>query len=293
MNIFFLGASGFVGSYALRLARQRGHQVWGTCSRAPRDGLIACDLLTDNLRDVLRTLKPVQQAPSFGVLCASVRQIDQCFLERDLTRKINVERTIDALKAFEEAGFTPVFLSTSYVFDGHRGYYAEGDKPGAVCEYGRQKAEVERWMLERQPGGLILRLDKIVGGSPAESHLFTEWMEWLKKGRPLTCIADQIMSPTHVEDMARALLLACEHRLTGVYHTANTEYFSREELARQFCALMGINGEVSARPMSSFTFADPRPLKTYLDSSRFIRETGMRFTSMRETILEFKRQAAV
>lgn len=290
MNLLFLGASGFVGSHALHKACARKCRAWGTSAKTRHEHLRPFDLLHDDPEVLLDGLLRDPAMPSFGVLCASVRQIDQCYRERETTREINVARTIAALEAFERHGYKPVFLSTSFVFDGQKGYYDETEPPSPVCEYGRQKAEVEHWMRQHQPEGLILRLDKIVGDSPEESHLFTEWNALSREGRPLVCIADQILSPTHVDDIARAILLACQHNLSGVWHVANTEFFARDELARQFRLIMDRPGDVLSRPMTAFGFQDPRPLKTYLDSSRFIRQTGMRFTPMRETLLKLRRR---
>ena len=288
MNLFFLGASGFVGSHALRLARAAGHRAWGTRASQHGDGLLPFDLRRDRLAEVLKGLDRDPAQPSYGIVCASVRQIDQCCREREETRAINCTGTIAALEDFAAAGFKPVFVSTSFVFSGREGYYVEGDARGPVCEYGRQKAEVEQWMETRHPDGLVIRLDKIVGSDPAEEHLFSEWLRLLRAGKPLECIAGQIMSPTNVVDAAQAIVLACEHDLSGICHAANPEFFERGELARAFCRVLDLPGEVVSKPQDAFPFADPRPLKTYLDSSRFAAATGFRFTTMRQTFLDLK-----
>ncbi|MCF7837924.1 MAG: sugar nucleotide-binding protein [Candidatus Marinimicrobia bacterium] len=292
MNLFFLGASGFVGRHALARARAAGHAAWGTRTRPAADDLIPFDLRRDRLAPILERLPRDPNQPSFGILCASIRQIDQCRQDPAASRAVNCTGTIAALTDFARADFTPVFLSTSYVFSGATGNYTEADPPAPVCEYGRQKLEVEQWLTTHHPQALILRLDKIVGAARAEAHLFSEWQTWLAAGRPLVCIANQTFSPTDVEDIGCSMLLACERRLAGIWHTANPEPFTRAGLARQFCAQMGHPANVIEKPLSAFDFADPRPLNTRLDAARFIRATGQRYTPMAATIAAFRQSPA-
>lgn len=291
MKFIFVGASGFVGTYALQLARKMGYQAIGTQSADRHPGLVTFDLLTDRIAGCL----PVDYVQSrdrvYGVVCASVRQIDQCLRERATTYPINVTQTIQLIHDFIELGIRPVFLSTSYVFDGALGYYPEQHPHSPVCEYGRQKATVEHYLAESLPDVLVLRLDKIVGDSPQDDHLFTEWLGWIQQSKPVTCIAGQVLAPTFVTDIGRALLIACERELKGLYNTANTEFFSREELAVQFLAAMGAKAQIVSKPQDQFRFLDPRPAKTYLDSTKFIKATGLRFTSMREVMESFARNA--
>jgi len=291
VKFLFIGASGFVGHYAMELARASGHDVLGTQSRPQRPGLLKYDLLADRLGDCLPREWIQEPGLKYGVVSASVRQIDQCYREREMTRRINVDGTLTAIRDLRDMGIRPVFLSTSYVFDGRRGYYTEQDARAPVCEYGRHKAEVEEKLLADFPDVLILRLDKIVGDDPRDDHLFSEWWRWLEAGQPLTCIAGQILSPTFVTDIGRAILLACAAGLTGLYNTANSEFFSREELAAQFLAICGRRAEIQCRPLDSFKFLDPRPMKTYLDSALFGATTDMRFTPMREVMVRFVERA--
>ena len=109
----------------------------------------------------------------------------------------------------------------------------------------------------------------------------------VEAGRPIVCIAEQILSPTSVVDVGRAAWEAARCNLTGVYHVANPEFFERAELARCFVRECGANVEVISRPLESFSFDDPRPLKSYLDATKFREATGMAFTSMRKTIRNF------
>ena len=59
------------------------------------------------------------------------------------------------------------------------------------------------------------------------------------------------------------------------------------ELVEQFALSLNMKAEIMPKPQSDFDFLDPRPLKSYLDSTKFIKATDVRFTSMREVFQQF------
>jgi len=175
------------------------------------------------------------------------------------------------LKELVRLKITPEYLGSSYVFDAKRGYYSEESLYNPVNTYGQYKSEIERFLLENQEISLILRMDKNVGDDPSESHDFSKWYQLMKTNQEIHCIQDQIFSPTYAEDVAREVLQGCKCGLKGVYNLANTEYFSRVELVEQFALSLNMKAKIMSKPQSDFDFLDPRPLKSYLDSTKFIK----------------------
>ena len=283
------GASGFIGSHVLRELKARGQTVIGTRASSPIENLESFDLRSDRLADLLSRCRVTPETPLIAVVCSAISQIDRCFREWELSYEINVERTRTLLEDLASLGAYVVFLSTTHVFDGLSGNYDENSPIHPLSEYGKQKAAIEDYLGSSDQESLVLRLDKIVGGDPAERHLFSEWHELLKANRPIRCTLGQVFSPTLVDDVAKAIWLVAEKHLTGLYHVANQEAFSRTELAELFCSLAGTKAEVITLPQADFGFADDRPLKTNLDSRRFIDATGMQFTPMRTVIERFLR----
>ncbi len=290
MNLLVIGASGFSGRHLLARARAEGGAVWAG-DLQPADGAARFDLTRDRLADAVPASFFQQGGPPWAVVAAGITKIDACARDPEGTRRVNVAGTLRVMEEAAALGARPVCLTSSAVYDGRAGYYAEADVPAPLNEYGRQKAAVDAYCRERHPDWLLLRLDKVVGDDPAEPHLFAEWRGWLEAGRPIACVAGQVLSSTHVDDVARAVLEGCRRGLTGLYHAANSEFFSREELARQFLRIAGWPGEIVSRPSAAMGFSEPRADKTYLDGSRFAAATGLRFTSMRETIGCFAERA--
>lgn len=287
MRFVIVGASGFIGRHTLAYVRSLGYEARGTQNCSTYSGLIPFNLLEHRIGDCVGKEFFDTDTPVFGVICSAICQIDRCRQEPQLSYKVNVERTIALIEDLFALGATPVFLSSDGIFDGTLGYYSEEHPPSPVNEYGRQKVAVESYLHRAVPKSLTFRLSKIVGDDPLEHHIFSEWWQWLREGRPITCIDGQLFSPTFVDDVAKAIVLACARGLTGVYHVANPELFSRDELARQFLVALRCEAPIICKSQEALHFVDPRPAKSYLDSTRFVRATDMRFTSMRQVITQF------
>jgi dTDP-4-dehydrorhamnose reductase len=204
-----------------------------------------------------------------------------------LTYQVNVTNTIQLLRDLNNLGIKSVYLSSDAVFDGQRGYYDETIVCTPVNEYGRQKAEVEKYIINNAPADLVLRLSKVVGDQPDEPHLLSEWYQCIQSGKPIRHFDGQVLSPTYVRDIVKGILLSLQKGLNGLYNMANGEFFSREELARQFMFALGKQVENLTLPEETFGFSEARAKKTYLDSTKFNKTVGMRFASMREVFQLF------
>lgn len=290
MKFLIIGASGFVGRHTFAHAQSLGYEVSGTQSITIPTNLITFNLLNDRLKDCLDSSFVNSSEPVFGIICAIIGQIDRCFREKELSYKVNVTKTIELIEDMVRVGIKPVYISTSSVYGGRQGYYSEDfpyELDEVVCEYGRHKRIVEQFISKNLPEIFVPRLDKVIGDDPSEGHLLSEWYQCIQDTKPIFCIEEQIFSPTLVDNVAKAVLLGCRFGLKGIYHVANPEFFARTELARQFLLAIDQEGEVISKPQKEFNFDDLRPPVTYLDSTKFIQTTGMRFTSMKEVFSSF------
>jgi dTDP-4-dehydrorhamnose reductase len=292
VKFIIIGASGFLGGYTMAYAKSKGYEVIGTQSSERKNGMVQFNLLEDRIENKIKPSFFKGKEPVYGVICAAIRQIDECAKDKDVSYKVNVEKTIKLIGDLQKMGVKPVYISSSFVFDGKRGQYVETDKRNPICEYGRQKALVEDFIAKEVPNAFVIRPDKIIGSNPEEEHLLSEWSKLVKEGKGIACMKGQVFSPTLVDDIAKAIVLGCEKNLSGIYHVASPETCTREELAKQFIKALGKEGkiEIFSKPLGYFKFTDPRPLKTYLNCSKFISATGMGFTTTREVFNRFINQ---
>ena len=290
MKFLVVGASGFIGRNLLAHVQAQGCAAVGTQSRPRETGLVTFDLLRHRIMDCVDRSFFQGADPVQAVICAVISNMDLCLTDRAMAHAVNVEKTIQLIDDLAELNAKVTFLSTCFVFDGKIGYYHEAAPCSPANEYGRHKAEVEEHLRRHVPGAFIPRMDKIVGDNPRDHQLLAHWHNCLRQHQPIICLEGSLLSPTFVTDIARGIVLASEMGLSGVYHLASSEFFYRDELARQFCLALGTNPNVISQPLAEFKFADDRALKSYLDGSRFARETGLRFTSMREVFQAFARR---
>lgn len=289
MRLLVIGASGFIGRYILSLAKERGYLVLGTQFSAGRADLIKFNLLTDRIADIIPKSFFETNEQICGVICSAISKIDQCWINREQSYKINVINTIRLLNDFKRLGIRAVFLSSEQVYDGKRGYYDESIPPSPVNEYGRQKAEIESYINSNLPRDIVLRLSMIIGDDPAEKHLLAQWYSWVLDNKPITCIEGQVFSPTYVKDVAKGTIEALNKNLNGLYNLTNPEFFAREELARQFLITLNKDKEINIviKPQEEFGFPERRSLKSYLDGSKFNKTIGMCFTPVKEIFSAF------
>lgn len=288
MKLVVIGASGYIGEYCYYYLKSRGYTVLGTQFRSRSPEWVTFDLSYDTITSVIGKSFGAGNEKTFALIFAAFSQVERCFREKKESRLVNVDGTIRLLHDLVALGITPVYISTSAVYDGVTGDYNEENPPNPHTEYGQQKFAVEKFIRGNIPQALVFRLDKIVGDIPSERNFLSEWYNLLKREQPILCL-DNIISPTYIEDIARSIIISCEKNLEGIYHLANTEIFRREELARQFASTLGREGQIKLISEKELGFSEFRPPKTFLNSTKFIKATGFKFTPMQEVFARFKR----
>lgn len=291
IRLIVVGASGYIGGHIKKLAEKSPSlfEVIGTQHPFREKGLITFDMVNDNIKKIVPA-RFKNKKRTFAIICAAIRQMDYIKEHPEETANVNVKATIKLIKSLSDAQIKPVFISTSAVFDGKKGAYEENDKPNPICEYGKQKLIVENYIRKNHPDALILRFDKIIGTDPLDDHLFSEWNRNLKKRQTIKCIKGQIFSPTLVDDVARASLLAVIYNLSGTYHVANPERISRYDLAKKFVKATGFKGiRIKEIDYKTLKLKDARPLKTNMIIDKYMTDTrgGFKFSNTDECIKKY------
>ncbi len=283
-----IGASGFVGRYLFSYARAENQNVLGTQSKLNLPGLIKFNVLDQRIKDCIPTSYLKYNGKSYAIIAIKFGSMDSYIEGLNQGYEFEIERINLLINDLLNMGLTPVYISTNAVFDGKTGFYSEKEECRPISLYGNYMAEIERVIKSNEQDTLVLRLSNVVGDNPSEKHLFSDWYNCIKKNKPIYCIDGQILSPTYVHDVAKAVYLGCKGHLTGIYHITNTEHFQRSELANLFKSLIGRKIPVINKTEKELGIIDPRPIKGHLNSSKFIEATKMRYTPMRNVINRFK-----
>ena len=165
------------------------------------------------------------------------------------------------------------FLSSNLVLDGSAACQRADAPLRPQCEYGRQKAEVER-QLGGLPGTCIVRLTKVLGpGSP----LSTQWAAALRAGQPVRPLSDLRMAPVPLGFAVEVLLRLAVAPLTGIVQVSATEDISYEEAARHIARRLGAAASLVQPSTAAAAGLDLEhlPIHTALDTTRLRAELGL------------------
>ena len=288
-SVIVVGASGFVGSYVSKELAVDFNVI--KTSRIGRDGFVKFNSLSDSISSLIQNT--VKGSPVSGiVLCNKFGPMETYFKNESFAWECEVASVIKLSEDCKILGLPIIYLSTSYVFPGLESKYDERSLTQPISLYGRLKRDAEIELQKSNPKNLILRLDKVVGTSLQNKHLFAEWYDTVTRGQPIRCIKDQKFSPTAVVDVAVAVKMALISKLEGVYHCANPEIWRRSDLARVFLECLGITAKVTEETLEQLELRELRPAYSGLKSDRLIAAIGIKFTPMRTIFLKMKKPAA-
>ncbi len=242
MQILVTGGAGYIGSHAVRLFLERGHQVWvydsliyGHRAAVPADRLIVGDLNeTHRIDQVLmeRRIDAVVHFAAFAAVGESVQQPAK-YWQNNVVNTLNL---MECLRRHKVARF--VFSSTAATFGTPEEMpITEATPQRPINPYGMTKLTIERALADYadayQWGFAALRYFNAsgahAGGSigedhTPETHLIPLIIQAAMGQRPHieifgtdyatpdgTCVRDYI----HVDDLASAHLLALEKLQPG------------------------------------------------------------------------------
>ena len=271
-----LGASGFIGKYLFKHLKNKSKNVIGTYNRNKKKRLVKFDITRDSVE------KFDLENIDYCIICSAMTKIDECKKNLKKSWDINVRGLEKNLILLSNREITPVFISSTTVFDG-RGNEKEEDPKNPVNIYGEQKSLVEDFILENIKNYLIIRLGKVFGLNSGEGSLFADWLSDYQKGNSSRCIYDEKISMTYVGDVVRGIELLLDENKRGVYNLDSPYISSRFEFAKSFFDFLGIDDvRIKRCSMDELKLLEKRARNAYLDSSKFISETNFNFTPLKE-----------
>jgi UDP-glucose 4-epimerase len=237
MRILITGGAGYIGSHAVRLFLERGHDVWvydnlslGHRAAVPADRLIVADLAETQRLDhalVEHRIEAVVHYAAFSLVGESVSHPAK-YYQNNL---VNTLSLLDVMRRHRIDRF--VFSSTCATYGiPDKVPIAEDEKQRPINPYGNAKLAVEHALADYAAayklGYAALRYFNAAGAAPdgsigedhdPESHLIPIVIQAALGQRPAvevygtdyptpdgTCIRDYI----HVDDLAEAHLLALQ-----------------------------------------------------------------------------------
>ena len=124
------------------------------------------------------------------------------------------------------------------------------------------------------------------------------FVDWARRGleadEVLRAVADQVGSPTWVEDLAEAVLALTEKPFSGTFHVVNHGETDWLGAARVIAECVGVQGSrIASISMADLARPAPRPRYSALDVSRFEDSTGSRLRSWKEALSSYLKERTI
>jgi dTDP-4-dehydrorhamnose reductase len=279
-NIQIIGAGGFLGKNIFRYLSEQQHNVLGTSHQkklidSPKVSFL--DLLNPDFIFLQSSASSLQ----FSIICSGETNIDKCKTEIEMSETLNVTHTIQLIKNLWTNKITPVFISSDAVFDGQTGNYVENDICNPATQYGIQKRCVEKFLIASNKPWLIIRLCKVFDVGFKDRTLLTNWLDSLRAGQSIKCASDQLISPTYILDVCKAIENIITKGKTGIYHACSPEIFSRFDLGLKVAKYFQIDPKKVGRcSIFDFSFIEPRSCHSTLSPKKLTTDLGFNFSTM-------------
>jgi len=234
LPMLVVGGDGTLGRALVKAASSLNNPVWWTTRRV-RDVGSTC-FQFDFAQPIDQWGLPPQQFATV-VLAAGVTSIQACESNPDQTRHVNVLQQLVLAKELLKQGAFVACLSSSTVFDGETAFAKPMDPTRPMCEYGRQKQDLEQGLLGLGGGVAIIRLSKVIA---ANNPLFTGWRRDLLAQHSIHPFSNMVVSPVSLDFAVRVVMHIARSRLAGVHHISAANDMSYADLARHMAIALQV-----------------------------------------------------
>lgn len=212
MKIALTGANGLVGSRIVELLRDSFEFV--PFSQESMD--------ITNRDAVHSTLSSTR----FDLLLhlAAYTNVAGAETNEEIAHKINVVGTQNVFEVTQSLQRKFIYISTDFVFDGEHPPYDELSIPHPLSVYAKTKYEGEKFIRNN---AMIVRIAYPYRAQFAEKKDFFRTFKWLiEQKKQINMIADSLMTPTFIDDIASGLKYLMTNYSPEVYHLVGKESLS-------------------------------------------------------------------
>ena len=162
--------------------------------------------------------------PAIIINAAALTDVDQCEQDKSKCFAINSDSIRFFKDYVQKRDIHFIQISTDFIFDGNRGWYAENYQYNPLNIYGLSKLRAEKIITQNFPTYTILRTSLVYGLGP------NNFLGWVRKkimqDKYLNIVGDQYRTPTYVFDLAYAVLQVMNLKKYGVYHISGGQNLS-------------------------------------------------------------------
>jgi nucleoside-diphosphate-sugar epimerase len=249
MNIFITGATGVLGKSTIPLLIAFGHQVYALSHSEKNEAVIrqlGAEPITADLFDPVSLTRALEATKATAIVHLATRIPPTTSMgkvaswqENDHIRRDGTRALVDAALAVGVQTF--VYPSFYYVYPDRRAQWIDALSTPPQSHVIQQatidaEAEVARFTQEKRRG-IVLRLGNLYGPDVPSA---LEQFQMAQKGfAALPGPGDAYLSYIWAEDAARAIVVALDNVLAGVYDIVDDEPLTRDAFATALANSVG------------------------------------------------------
>jgi len=183
--------------------------------------------------------------------------------EQSVAWKVNVQATQNIADNCKKLGKKLLYVDTDYAFDGKKKSYSEDDVPNPLGWYAKTKSEGSKRVLALGNQGLVIRISNPYRANPVGKKDFVhKILERMQTNQPITAPADQIFTPTFIDDIASALRVLVKLGANGIYHVVGSS-LSPFSAAMTIAEVFGCDTSLVHKITFAEMFANRAPTPQY------------------------------
>jgi dTDP-4-dehydrorhamnose reductase len=222
--------------------------------------------------------------------------------EKGLVWQVNVEGAANVADAAKKFNKFLVHISTDFVFPGSKdnpGPYSEDTKlpenPDGISWYGWTKLMGEKQVRKANSKCAVVRISyPFRSHCPQKSDFARDILTLYDEGKLYPMFADQVRTPTFIDEAASAIEEICELEKPGNFHLVSsnttTPYDFANYLLEKARKAKDVVKKGSLEEFMKTPGRTPRPVFGGLDSKKTQKELGMKFKTWQQAVDEFVEQ---
>lgn len=222
--------------------------------------------------------------------------------------RVNVDGTANITKVCKEHGIHLIHVSTDFVFDGSKNTpYLEDDATAPLEWYGETKAMAEDVVKNSGASYTIVRIAYPYRASyDLKPDLIKKIRAGLESGKLYPQFTDTVITPTFIDDIARAFGKIIELKPVGTLHVVGSTALSPYTLAQKVASAYGFDPNVvkagtlteylktarlaSTSGSESRLAARPYARTVNMSNAKASQTLGLHFATIDEGLAEIKKQ---
>tara|TARA_B100000886_G_scaffold339401_2_gene304774 strand:- start:699 stop:1592 length:894 start_codon:yes stop_codon:yes gene_type:complete len=184
--------------------------------------------------------------------------LEYCEKNPEDTYETNTESVKTAVKISNSLSIPLLYISTAGIFSGEKEYFDENDTPNPLGHYAKSKYLGEKFVIENSKDFLICRAGWMMGGGLKKDKKFIAKIikQIIGGAKELNIVDDKDGTPTYTLDFSKNVKYLIENKKKGLYNMVCSGMTSRLEVAKKLLNILGIENEITIKPVPSSYFAE-------------------------------------